>query len=186
MLHAAAVLIPGRIETSMLPPAYGDTAVIPQRRKPNDHNGYRDTMNDTPCKTQLGVRLPTDVVEQIDAQRQNKTRAEYCRELIEAGVSTKHNPAATHVEAVSTLVTTIQDDVSEIRSSLLIAERNIELTVREIARLRQDMATAIVGVLTKIGQAVREEDQRPFARKKAEAFARQTLLANKQHTEEEA
>jgi hypothetical protein len=43
-------------------------------------------------KTQIGIRLPAALVRQIDRRRQHKTRAEYCRELIDSALTADGAP----------------------------------------------------------------------------------------------
>lgn len=127
-------------------------------------------------KTQIGIRLPTELVRHIDSRRRNKTRAEYCRELIETGMAATDHQMGGTVDSLSQSLQSLQDQLSEIRQSSLLAEREGGKTHDEIRNLRFDLATAMVGILTKIGQVVREEDQRQFARDKAESFAKRVLL----------
>ena len=96
-------------------------------------------------------------------RRGRTRRAEYCRELIEAGLDPAHGKTATLVQSVADLVASLRDELSEIRRSTMVAERTAELSANELTRLRQDLATTVVGVLTKIGHVVADEDQRPFA-----------------------
>lgn len=143
-------------------------------------------MNKPNHKIQLGVRLPSRIVERLDAQRQNKTRAEYCRELIEAGLDPAHGKTATLVQSIADLVASLRDELADIHRSTMVAERTTEVSANELKRLRQDLATAVVGVLTKIGHVVADEEQRPFARRKAEAFAKQAFFASDRHAGDEA
>ena len=136
-------------------------------------------------RTQIGIRLPVELVRQIDARRQNKTRAEYCRALIEAGLAGADEDHRATLAAFGEMIEPVQRQVADTRESAIIAERGAEEALTEIRRLRVDFATAIVGVLTKIGQAVREEDKRKFAREKAETFARRVLLSKATDREEE-
>lgn len=127
-------------------------------------------------KTQIGIRLPAEVVRRIDAGRHNKTRSEYCRELIEAGLNGAERQDAGTMQMFVELIESLQHQVAETRESAIITERDAESAVTEIKLLRADFATAIVGILTKLGQVVREEDQRKFSREKAETFAKRVLL----------
>ena len=129
-------------------------------------------------KTQIGIRLPAQLLRLIDSKRHNKTRAEYCRELIEVGLATSDHDRGEASELLSQLMDAMQEQLSDIRQSAILAERDAETAVTEIKRLRTDFATAIVGVLTKIGQVVREEDQRKFSREKAERFVKRVLPSN--------
>jgi hypothetical protein len=136
-------------------------------------------------KIQVGIRLPTALVRKIDANRQGRTRAEYCRELIETGLAADGSAQNVASEFLCQAVESLQTQLSEIHQSTILTERNAGESLAAIERLREDFATAIVGVLTKIGQVVREEDQRRFARDKAETFAKRVLLSKRPHYEEE-
>jgi len=135
-------------------------------------------------KTQIGIRLHADLVRQIDANRQNRTRAEYCRQLIEASLAGIGGDQQAVLDLLGEMIGAVQQELGQIRESAMIAERDSERAVTEIQRLRADFATALVGVLTKIGQAVREEDQRKFAREKAESFVSRVLLYD--HSDQQA
>jgi metal-responsive CopG/Arc/MetJ family transcriptional regulator len=127
-------------------------------------------------KIQVGIRLPADLVRQIDAARQHNTRAEYCRQLIEAGMAATA-PDAVQIEgSLARALQPIYQQLSELRQAAVLAERDSGKSVAQIKSLRNDLATAIVGVLVKIGQVVQEKDQRRFAREKAEQFVKRTLL----------
>jgi hypothetical protein len=139
-------------------------------------------------KIQVGIRLPATLVRKIDVNRQGRTRAEYCRELIEIGLAADHHTQEGFGEFLCQAIESLQNQISEIRQSTILTERDAGESLAAMQRLREDFATAIVGVLTKLGQVVREEDQRRFAREKAEAFAQRVLLSKKspkKHYEEE-
>jgi oligoribonuclease (3'-5' exoribonuclease) len=127
-------------------------------------------------KIQVGIRLPAELVRQIDVARQHNTRAEYCRQLIEAGMAATDANSAQIAESLDQALQPIHQQLAEVRQSLVLTERDSGQSVTEIKRLRHDLATAIAGVLVKIGQVVQDKDQRPFAREKAEAFVKRTLL----------
>lgn len=131
-----------------------------------------------PDKTQIGIRLPAEAIRHIDAKRQNSTRAEFCRHLIEAGLAGIAGDQRAIFETVGEMIGSLQQELGEIRESAILAERDAERSLAEIARLRTDLATAVVGLLTKLGQVVREEDQRQFAREKAERFVKRVLLTD--------
>jgi hypothetical protein len=163
-----------------------DTGPIPIRRNSKPRNGYRDTMPVDNQKIQIGIRLPAALVRKIDAQRQGRTRAEYCRDLIETGLAVGDHGQTGVSEFLCQAMESLQSQVSEIRKSAVLTERDVGEFLAAIQLLREDLATAIAGVLTKLGQVVREQDQRKFAREKAEAFAKRVLLSKKsKHKEEE-
>ena len=136
-------------------------------------------------KTQIGIRLPAELVRLIDYRRQNRTRAEYCRELIESGLAAPEHQVDGPPEAFSQAVQSLQEQLSEVRQASILTEREAGEIRAEIRKLRVDLATVTTGVLTKIGQVVREEDQRKFAREKAEAFVKRVLLKHLGNQEEE-
>ena len=136
-------------------------------------------------KTQIGIRLPAQLLRLIDCKRHSKTRAEYCRELIETGLTATDDHRAGAAEILGQALESLQQQLVEIRDSSMLAERDAGRTRAEIRQLRVDLATAITGVLTKFGQVVREEDQRKFAREKAESFVKRVLLAQAGNQEEE-
>lgn len=176
MLHAATPLIPNGFTTPTRYSTSVDIHPIPKRRKSKLRNGYHNTMPADSQKIQIGIRLPAALVQRIDAGRQNKTRAEYCRDLIEAGlVATEHGADGLNEILVQSL-DSLQKQILETRQSAILSERVGGKSLAEIKSLRDDLATLMVGVLTKIGQAVREEDQRQFAREKAEAFVKRVIV----------
>jgi hypothetical protein len=128
-------------------------------------------------KLQIGIRLYAALVRQIDQRRQQKTRAEYCRELIELALTADGHQAELGTETLARAIEALQEPLSRIQESSLVAERNGAESLAEMKDLRQDLATLAVGLLTKIGQAVRQEDQRIFAREKAERFVKETLFS---------
>jgi uncharacterized alpha-E superfamily protein len=141
-------------------------------------------MTSTSQKTQLGVRLPEQVVRAIDAARKNKSRAEYCRKLIETALEPAQSARRSTSQETREALESLEETLCEMRQSAMAAERDAGRALAEIQRLRLDFATAIVGVLTKIGQAVRKKDQRQFARTKAEDFVRRVLLHENTGAEE--
>ena len=137
-----------------------------------------------PPKIQLGLRLPETIVRQIDAARNTKPRAEFCRELIEQGLRGAESSQPRLTEEMSQTLESLGEQRSEIRRDVALAQRDAAQTLCEIRNLREDFATAIVGVLTKIGQVVRDEDRRPFARKEAEDFVTRVLLTRQSEVED--
>jgi hypothetical protein len=162
-----------------------DTGLIPKRHNLRLHKGYRDTMPADNEKIQVGIRLPATIVRKIDVQRQGRTRAEYCRELIETGLSADCHPQKGITEFLCQAVESLQSQISGIQQSVIVTERDAGEFLAAIERLREDLATSIAGVLTKLGQVVREEDQRRFAREKAETFVKRVLLSKKSNRKEE-
>lgn len=142
-------------------------------------------MNTSSSKIQLGVRLPEQTVRKIDAARNHKPRAEYCRELIELALAGRQNTGGPAGEEIRDVLESCEVKLSDICQAVIVAERDAAKALAEIRALRSDFATALVGVLTKIGQVVREEDQRQFARQKAEDFVRRVLLSEETATEDQ-
>ena len=134
-------------------------------------------------KVQIGIRLSTDTVRKIDALRGNQSRAEFCLALIDRGLTDPDSASGEVLRNVNDSLDSMQEQLVKIHQSTLLGQRDAGQAVALIERLYSAEATAIVGVLTKIGQAVREEDQREFAREKAEQFAKRIFFP--QHPDQE-
>jgi hypothetical protein len=135
-------------------------------------------------KTQIGIRLPAGLLRRIDANRHGKTRAEYCRELIEAGLDAQQHGLGPTSEARDEQFDSLREDLSETRQSAIRAEHLSEEAVAILRGFRGDFGTLFVGVLTKLGQVVREEHKRRFARRKAERFVKRILYSRKSDQED--
>jgi hypothetical protein len=143
-------------------------------------------------KVQIGLRLPTKVVDEIDTRRLGTTRAQFCRNLIEkaladlaASAASAAQDAARTAEIVEMALEPLREQLTEISRSSILVQRDAATTSEAIRELRTDLATAVVGILTTIGQAVRQEDKRPFAQRKAEEFVRRVLLSGGRNTTED-
>jgi hypothetical protein len=121
-------------------------------------------------KQQIGIRLPAETVRAIDQLRGTRTRAEFCRELIEIGVTGTQSPSNELMQMIVESLAVLQDQSGKSYQATVLNHHDIGKTIEILEHFQSAMATAVVGVLTKIGQVVRQEDQRIFAREHAEQF----------------
>ena len=129
-------------------------------------------------KTQIGIRLPGSLVRKIDLLRGNKPRAEFCRECIEMHLTNDDILPSSDTDAIVESLDFLQEQICKTYQSAILAQRDSAKAISLIEHLHSSIATAIAGVLTKIGQAVREDDQRKFAREKAEKFVKRIFYPN--------
>ncbi len=141
-------------------------------------------MPSEPERQQIGIRLSAETVRKIDAVRGGQTRAEFCRTLIENGLSDKNSATAEVVRNIQESLDSMQEQLLTIHQSATLSQRDASLSVALTERLHSAVATAIAGVLTKIGHVVREGDQREFARKKAEEFVARIFYPDGPATEQ--
>ena len=64
-----------------------------------------------PDKTQIGIRLPAEVIRHIDAKRQDSTRAEFCGHLIEAGLAGIAGDHRAMVDTVGEMIGPLQQEL---------------------------------------------------------------------------
>ena len=136
-------------------------------------------------KLQIGIRLPADTVRKIDALRGNQSRAEFCRSLIERGLTDTDSASGEVLRNVNDSLDSMQEQLVKIHQSALLGQRDAGQAVALMERSYSTVATAFAGVLTKIGQAVREDDQRKFAREKAEQFMKRIFYPDTPNQEKE-
>jgi hypothetical protein len=124
-------------------------------------------------KLQIGIRLSAKTVRAIDSVRGNKTRAEFCRELIEAGLLTTREPMSDEaMQAIMKSFLSVQEQTTKIHQAIVLAQHDASKSSDILDRLYPAVATGFVGVLTKIGQVVRQKDRQAFARASAEEFVK--------------
>jgi metal-responsive CopG/Arc/MetJ family transcriptional regulator len=136
-------------------------------------------------KIQIGIRLPVAIVRKIDVLRGNKTRAEFCRESIEMNLANTDNAPSKNTEIVVETLDSLQEQSCRTYQSAILTQHDAAKTIVLIEHLHSSVATAVVGILTKLGQVVREEDQRKFAREKAEQFAKRIFYSEHPDQEEQ-
>jgi len=113
----------------------------------------------------ISLRIPHEMAELLDQRRGVKTRSAFARELFATALSPTSAPDQQHVLDRVT-------QILEERLTVLDARRRSDSDeiLSQISRLldREDFATAVAAILTKVGK--------PVSREAAEAFVRREIL----------
>lgn len=119
---------------------------------------------------QITFRIADNVAQQLDNALLGSTRAEFARNALMAAMD---GQSLAEVNRGLTALHSLLEQQSETqRKANLAIEQNMETFVQEIEDLRGDLATTVVGILTRIGTAVSQDE--------AEKFVRRTLLGETQ------
>ncbi len=123
---------------------------------------------------QISFRVTEQQARQLDQRRGQHSRGDCARRLMVTGLEDQDSQRL--VKYLARLRTELDEQYAQRTTDATKTQRRIDQLDQRVQSLREDLAMAIVGILTNMGRNLTQEQ--------AEDFVRRTLLSNPDDSED--